>query len=251
MSLKQPVTQVRLTNVAVVRLKRKGMRFEVACYRNKVVSWRDKTETDLDEVLQIEQVFTNVSKGVVAPQKSLMQAFGTEDVRQVCIEILEKGELQVSEKERAHQFDKLFQEIATLVAEKCVDPNTRRAFTVGMIERAMRETLQYSVQPNRNAKQQALEVIRLLQQHMDIERAQMEVRIVAPSKQAKLLKERLGPFVASIEHENFGARYDTTCLIDPGKYREIEEILRETTRGDGSIEVTNLAVVEHGEERLE
>lgn len=41
MSIKQPVTQVRLTNVAVVRLKAKGKRFEIACYKNKVISWRN------------------------------------------------------------------------------------------------------------------------------------------------------------------------------------------------------------------
>ena len=31
-----PVNQVRLTNVAYVRLNKNGKRFEIACYRNKV-----------------------------------------------------------------------------------------------------------------------------------------------------------------------------------------------------------------------
>lgn len=34
--------QKRLTNIAVVRLKTQGMRFEIACYRNTVVAWRNK-----------------------------------------------------------------------------------------------------------------------------------------------------------------------------------------------------------------
>lgn len=42
MSVKQPVTQVRLTNVAVVRYKYKGKRFEIACFPNKVLDWRKK-----------------------------------------------------------------------------------------------------------------------------------------------------------------------------------------------------------------
>lgn len=53
---------MRLTNVAVVKLHKAGKRFEIACYRNKVVNWRNRVETDLDEVLQIESVFENVSK---------------------------------------------------------------------------------------------------------------------------------------------------------------------------------------------
>lgn len=48
--------------MAVVRLNKTGKRFEIACYRNKVVNWRNRVETDLDEVLQIESVFENVSK---------------------------------------------------------------------------------------------------------------------------------------------------------------------------------------------
>jgi hypothetical protein len=35
-----PTGQKRLTNIAVVRLKKNGKRFEIACYRNKVSDWR-------------------------------------------------------------------------------------------------------------------------------------------------------------------------------------------------------------------
>ena len=37
-----PVNQVKLTNVAVVRLKKGGKRFEVACYKNKINDYRSK-----------------------------------------------------------------------------------------------------------------------------------------------------------------------------------------------------------------
>ena len=37
-----PTNQKRLTNVAIVRIKKAGKRFEVACYPNKVSAWRDK-----------------------------------------------------------------------------------------------------------------------------------------------------------------------------------------------------------------
>lgn len=40
MSIFTPTNQIRLTNVAVVRARRAGKRFEIACYRNKVMGWR-------------------------------------------------------------------------------------------------------------------------------------------------------------------------------------------------------------------
>jgi hypothetical protein len=33
--------QKRLTNVALVKYKKKGKRFEIACYKNKVLNWRN------------------------------------------------------------------------------------------------------------------------------------------------------------------------------------------------------------------
>ena len=71
-----PSAQLKLTNVAYVRLQKKGKRYEIACYRNKVLSWRNKMETDLSEVLQTDTVFVNVSKGLLANKKDLIEAFG-------------------------------------------------------------------------------------------------------------------------------------------------------------------------------
>ena len=49
--IKQPVNQKLITNMAIVRLKRQGKKFEVACYRNKVTDWRNKAEDDINQVL--------------------------------------------------------------------------------------------------------------------------------------------------------------------------------------------------------
>lgn len=59
----------------------------------------------------------------------------------------------MGEKEREHDQSALRKEIATLVAEKCVDPATQRPYPVGMIEKAMSEA-GYSLKPNKNAKSQ-------------------------------------------------------------------------------------------------
>lgn len=37
-----PTNQKRLTNVCIVRMKKHGIRFEIACYPNKVAAWRSK-----------------------------------------------------------------------------------------------------------------------------------------------------------------------------------------------------------------
>jgi len=112
-------------------------RFEIACYKNKVLEYRSGIETDLDNVLQIPNVFLNVSKGQVAPTEELRKAFGTDDVDKIILEILKKGELQVGEKERKEQLDRIEREVVEIVAGKLVDPKSKRVYTTGMIEKAL------------------------------------------------------------------------------------------------------------------
>ncbi|XP_060903137.1 ribosome maturation protein SBDS [Labrus mixtus] len=249
MSIFTPTNQIRLTNVAVVRMKKAGKRFEIACYKNKVMSWRTGAEKDLDEVLQTSSVFTNVSKGQTAKKEDLIKAFGTDDLTEICTQILAKGELQVSDKERQSQLETSFRDIATIVAEKCVNPETKRPYTVNLIERAMKD-IHYSIKPNKSSKQQALEVIRQLTETMQIQRAHMRLRLVLPAKEAKRLKEKLKPLVQVVESEDFDEELEMVCLVDPGCYREIDELIRCETKGRGSLEVLSLKDVEEGDEKL-
>ena len=39
-------------------------------------------------------------------------------------------------------------------------------------------------------------------------------------------------------------------LIDPGHYRQIEEVVREGTKGRGTVEVLSLKDIEEGDEML-
>lgn len=178
--ISQPVGQVRLTNVAVVRLKKNGKRFEIATYKNKVLNWRTGVEKDLNEVLQIGTVFNNVSKGIAASKKDLEEAFGTADQDKAAIYILNHGEIEVGEKERQALFESLFRDVATIVAEKCVNPDTQRPYTLSLIDKALRDA-HFAVVPGKSAKQQALKAVTALQKSgFAIERARMRVRITVP-----------------------------------------------------------------------
>ncbi|KAG5671955.1 hypothetical protein PVAND_002121 [Polypedilum vanderplanki] len=245
-----PTNQIRLTNVAVVRIKKHGMRFEIACYKNKVQSWRAQTEKDLSEVLQTETVFANVSKGQVAKKEDLIKAFGKDDQVEICKEILAKGELQVSEKERHANLESTFKEIATMVSDKCVNPETNRAYPVTIIEKAMKDA-HYSIKPNKNVKSQALDVIKLLKQSIPIEKAQMRVKItVTNCKDKKLRFDDIPKLLKVKESESWTAgNGNIVALIDPGNYKIIES-LHSTSRGEVTIEVLDLKHIKEDEEVL-
>lgn len=159
--------------------------------------------------MQIDNVFLNVSKGQAANKDDLLKCFKTDDRNAIILEILKKGEMQVGEKERSSMLEGMYRDIATTVAEKCVNPETKRPYTVTMIEKAMAD-LHLSVNPSRSAKSQALDVIKQLleKKTIPIARAQMRIRIVVSSKDGKRIKEKLMTMIASKEDEDLDENYE-------------------------------------------
>ena len=103
-----------------------------------MVEYREGVETDLDNVLQIPSVFLSVSKGQTAPTEDLKKAFGAKTpLNDIIMEILNKGEMQVGEKERHAQLERVHNEVIEIVAGKLVDPKSKRVYTTGMIDKAL------------------------------------------------------------------------------------------------------------------
>jgi ribosome maturation protein SDO1 len=168
--IQQPANQIKLTNVSLVRYKKGKKRFELACYKNKLLEYRSGTETDLDNVLQVPTIFLNVSKGETAPNDELVKAWphpaqsqgpssggksggkggkkgkskSTEEgdaekswKDAIIEEILKKGEIQVNANERKELLDRMEREIVEEVAQRLVDPQTKRVYTTGMIKKGL------------------------------------------------------------------------------------------------------------------
>ncbi|CAB3401974.1 unnamed protein product [Caenorhabditis bovis] len=246
-NIKTPTNQKVLTNVAVVRMKKTGKRFEIACYKNKVVNWRNKTEKDIDEVLQTHTVFSNVSKGQLAKKEELVAAFGTEDQLEICKIILEKGDLQVSDKERQAASDQSLKEVSQLIASMVVNPETKRPIPPSVIDKALHE-VHFSLKPNRSAKQQALEAIPKLRETMKIERAKMRIRVAMPTKEAKQAHAKLKQNFSEIEVDDWAETgLEMVGLIEPGVFRLLDDLVRNESKGKGRLEILSLKDVVEGE----
>ncbi len=57
--IKQPKGIVKLTNASLVRIKVGGKQFEIICFKNKIVDWRVGNEKSLDNILQIQEIFSD------------------------------------------------------------------------------------------------------------------------------------------------------------------------------------------------
>lgn len=250
--INQPINQVRLTNVATVRMNKGGKRFEIACYRNKVVNYRQGIETDLSEVLQTERVFTNVSKGEFTKSKDLKQVFGTTDEEEIIKLILTKGDLQVSDLERSQQYESMNREIATWISEHGVHPVTQRPYTIPQIRQAMKMA-EYTIHPTRPMKKQYLDCFKKVQENSDIDivRAKMKLQLLYPqSEDAAVIdafsKSAINP-VTNEEIRDTESRI-AILLVDPSLYRTLENLAKQV---NGRLEILKQVVMREGDTNLE
>jgi ribosome maturation protein SDO1 len=160
-------------------------------------------------------------------------------VNDIILEILNKGELQVGEKERHAQLERVHNEVVSIVASKLVDPKTKRVYTTGMIDKALdmlssqgsqaqqeksagsgagtpatgeegeakpkvREHVWTGVVATKSAKSQALEAMKALIAHQPIPvaRARMRLRITCPTSILKQAAKTAGPKAGGADAED-------------------------------------------------
>ena len=217
------------------------MRFEIACYKNKILEARKQKKINLVDVLQTDAVFLNVSKGQVASKTDLEKCFQTTDTDQIIMEILRNGEVQVGEKERSNQLELLVKEIATIVSDKCVNPETKRPYTVSIIQKAMAD-VHFNPSSTKSAKQQALEVIKSLQKKraLNISRALMKVLIHCKAFEAGRFRDLALPMFEETEEEKWTEDYEVTGLIQPGNYKKLVDLVSSSCRGNGVVQTLSL-----------
>lgn len=202
-------------------------------------------EKDIDEVLQIDTIFTNVSRGQEAKKDDLIKAFGTDSRSEIVKVILAKGDAQISDKERNIQNESQYKEIAKIVAEKTYNTETKRPFPAIEIENEMKQC-HFSIKPNKSAKQQALELIKALKQKIPIERAQMRLCI---DLKTESVAESCKKLAVKVETEaKINEKFKIQLLVDPGHFKDVEQLIRADA---GNLEIVDFKNVIDTDEAFE
>ncbi|KPA82167.1 hypothetical protein ABB37_03296 [Leptomonas pyrrhocoris] len=250
-----PLSQRRHTNIAVVRYSKNGVKLEVACYKNKVISYRSGTETRLDEVLQVERIFTSVARGHLASEKDVEAVFGPKTTEQEAIKfMLDHGELQVAQQERTAEVDEMFKDIAIIISQKCVSTKTQHPFPAQVIEQALR-SIGAAVKLDQPVKKQALGLIRSLidADIIPIARANMKIRCTTTSAEAlDKLRAWCSENDAEVVEKDLaaaagsdgrgGGAYSLLFVMQPSLFRDLDTFVKEKLPPGSTTHMVDAAV---------
>ncbi|CAJ1014877.1 Shwachman-Bodian-Diamond syndrome (SBDS) protein/SBDS protein C-terminal domain containing protein, putative [Leishmania lindenbergi] len=255
-----PLSQRRHTNIAVVRYSKNGVKLEIACYKNKVISYRSGTENRLDEVLQVERIFANVARGYLASEKEIQTVFGGEMTELEAIKyMLNHGELQVAQQERTAEVDEMSKDIAVIISQKCINTKTQRPFPSQVIEQALR-SIGAAVKLDQPVKKQALSLMHLLidSNVIPIARANMKIRCTTTSEAAlEKLRVWCRDNDADVEKvtvtsnasgtDNGGVGHSLVLLMQPNLFRDLDHFIKEELPSGSTTHMVDAVVTEIGD----
>jgi ribosome maturation protein SDO1 len=165
------------TKLTLARIKRSGQNFEISIDQDAALKYK-QGNTPLRDVLQADNIFTDVKRGQVASNDELQRAFETTDIDKIADFILHKGEIQLSADHRSQERDEKRKKLIHMIHQHAIDPKTKLPHPVTRIELAL-EQGKISLSDNKSIEDQFDDIITKLRPiiPISIEKKQLTVKI--------------------------------------------------------------------------
>ena len=160
------------------RIKIKGKQFEIHVDLDEALKIKTG-KGDILAALDTPSVYTDLKKGHVAPQKELLDAFGTADIYEIARKIIASGEVQKTQEFRDTERENRIKQVITLLLKNAVDQNGR-PYTEERLRRAVEE-VHYNFD-SRPPEQQVIQLLETLKTVIPIKVETKRIRLIIPAR---------------------------------------------------------------------
>ncbi|PIZ51678.1 ribosome assembly factor SBDS [Candidatus Woesearchaeota archaeon CG_4_10_14_0_2_um_filter_33_13] len=125
--------------ISLARIKKFGQTFEISIDPDLALKFKNKELTDVREVLQSEQIYSDVHKGLIISPAKLKEIFHTDDALKVAELIISEGEIQLTSEHRAKERGQKWLRLIEMIRRLSVDPRTNLPHPAERIEAALEQ----------------------------------------------------------------------------------------------------------------
>ena len=158
------------------RITRTGEKFEILVKPDPALEYKMGKPLGVSQILVIDEIYSDAGKGTRASSEKLEKAFGTVDALKIAEEIMKHGELQLTTDQRRQLVEDKRKQIIAFISRNCIDPRSGTPHPPIRIEQALNQ-VKYSIDPFKNADEQAKTVIDELRAIIPIKMEQMRVAV--------------------------------------------------------------------------
>ncbi len=215
------------------RLKVKGKNFEIIVDVDKAIQMKKGMPVNIENVLSIDEIFSDHKKGLKVSSADLQTAFGTSDVRAVAEKIVKQGEILLPAEYRKKEQETRVRQMIDFLVRNAIDPITGNPHTETRIMAAI-EQAGINIE-NKPIEQQVTKVLSKLKEIMPIKIETKKLRVVIPAVHTG---RAYGVIQEYKESENWLSNGDLACIIHipAGLEMDFYDKLNGVTHGSAVVE---------------
>lgn len=174
---------VRLDDAVPARLKTHGTTFEVLVDPDGALALKRGERVNLEDILAVEDIFENASRGDRSPEEDLQKAFGTLEVLPIAEIIIKKGDISLTAEQRRQFIENKRRQVIEVIARNAINPQTKTPHPPTRIEQAMTEA-RVNIDPTKSIDELVKIAMKAIRPLIPIRFEVVEVAVKIPSTYA-------------------------------------------------------------------
>jgi ribosome maturation protein SDO1 len=174
---------VRLDDAVPARLKAHGTTFEVLVDPDGALALKRGDSVNLEEILAVEDIFENASRGDRSPEEDLQKAFGTTNVLSIAEVVIKKGEISLTAEQRKQFIENKRRQVIEVIARNAINPQTKTPHPPARIEQAMSEA-RVNIDPTKSIDELVRIAMKAIRPLIPIRFEEIEVAVKIPPSYA-------------------------------------------------------------------
>lgn len=222
---------VKVEDSVTARYEKEGLKFEILVDPRIAMELKKGNEVNFNELLVIDSIFKDASKGDVASDENINKVFETTDVEAVATKIIQQGELQLTTEQRKEMREAKRKEIIQFIAANAFNPQTNIPHPPQRIENALNEA-KIHIDPAKTAQEQMSKIIDEIKKLIPISFEKQRVAVKIPSRFAGKASNILHKY--SVKKEEWRADGSLLAMVElpSGLKNDLLNELNALTHGD-------------------
>jgi ribosome maturation protein SDO1 len=172
---------VSLDDAVIARFKKGEEHFEVLVDPYLAADLIEGKEVDVRQLLAIDTIFSDSKKGKHSSDESLHAVFGTTNVGEIAINIIKKGDIQLTTEQRSKMQRNKRNRIIETISKNAMDPQTKAPHPRQRIELAM-EQARVHIDPFKPVSEQVKTIIDTLRPIIPISMENIRISVKIPAE---------------------------------------------------------------------
>jgi ribosome maturation protein SDO1 len=223
---------VRLEDAVPARLKTHGTTFEVLVDPDGALALRRGDSVNVEDILAVEDVFENASRGDRSAEEDLIKAFETTDVATIADKIIKKGEISLTAEQRKQIIENKRRQVIEIIARNAINPQTKTPHPPARIEQAMKEA-KVNIDPSKSADELVNIAMKAIRPLIPIRFEEVEVAVKIPADYAPKAYGEIAAFGKVIREawQNNGS-WIGVVKIPAGMQTDFYSLVNHLTKGE-------------------